>query len=269
MCLVGRVDKVDRFVAGDFFIVYLESELFKPVVMVDVDRVDNVDKIDRKKASKIMNLSIRTVDRYIKQGKLSSRYENGRIWLKGAEVEVLCQQGKARVVVNKKSNSKSQKITSKTSGIQVMPGETGGRVSVGRQGDPTEVDRVDNVDRVDTMSTLLSTLQKHYENYKNLYEELQLEVRAQQKRLEAANYRVGQLEARLESSVPILEVTAERKAHSNQTRLLTEQLQINQKILGTNEKRLVSEKNTKNIYLIILFALLMLQPIWVWLSTVR
>lgn len=41
----------------------------------------NYSDIDRKTASKILGVSVRTIDRYIRRGKLSVREEEGRIWL--------------------------------------------------------------------------------------------------------------------------------------------------------------------------------------------
>lgn len=42
--------------------------------------------IDRKMASKLLGVSIRTIDRYIRSGQLSVHQENGRIWLRKKEL---------------------------------------------------------------------------------------------------------------------------------------------------------------------------------------
>lgn len=42
--------------------------------------------IDRKTASKLLRVSVRTIDRYIRRGRLSAHEENGRIWLDKKEV---------------------------------------------------------------------------------------------------------------------------------------------------------------------------------------
>lgn len=52
-----------------------------------------VSKIDRKTASKILNVSVRTVDRYIRRGRLLAREEKGRIWLDKKEVMHLSETG--------------------------------------------------------------------------------------------------------------------------------------------------------------------------------
>ena len=43
--------------------------------------------IDRKMASKLLNVSVRTIDRYIRSGKLPAREVNGRIWLSKGSIE--------------------------------------------------------------------------------------------------------------------------------------------------------------------------------------
>ena len=42
--------------------------------------------IDRKTASRMLRVSVRTIDRYIRRGKLSAHESNGRIWLDKKEV---------------------------------------------------------------------------------------------------------------------------------------------------------------------------------------
>jgi len=42
--------------------------------------------IDRKMASKLLRVSVRTIDRYIKSGRLSAHQQNGRIWLSKKEI---------------------------------------------------------------------------------------------------------------------------------------------------------------------------------------
>ena len=46
-----------------------------------MDKFTKKHNLDRKAASKLLKVSLRTVDRYIKQKKLASRVVSGRIWL--------------------------------------------------------------------------------------------------------------------------------------------------------------------------------------------
>lgn len=45
-----------------------------------------ISDIDRKTASKLLNVSVRTIDRYIRSGKIVARQKNGRIWLNKKEI---------------------------------------------------------------------------------------------------------------------------------------------------------------------------------------
>lgn len=44
-------------------------------------------QIDRRKAGKMLGVSVRTIDRYIRRGKLAAHTRSGRIWLMKKEVE--------------------------------------------------------------------------------------------------------------------------------------------------------------------------------------
>lgn len=197
-------------------------------------------KISRKEASKLLKLSIRTVDRYIKAGKLSTIEEDGRIWLLKGEIE-----------------------------------RFGGVDNVDR------VDRhlstplsIDKVDRVDTKMSTLSTAdndvkilgnkkregrERAMDFYKKLYEELKLELKEKQERLEVANYRVGQLENQVRNSIPILEYHQQR----------TEKIQLDNRI--NQQQNLISQLTRqireisfkKRIFLAVLLTLLALQPLWI------
>lgn len=55
--------------------------------------------IDRKKASQLLGLSIRTIDRYIKHGKLSAKVDHGRIWLNKKEISQFSYQNPTQKIV--------------------------------------------------------------------------------------------------------------------------------------------------------------------------
>lgn len=196
--------------------------------------------ISRKAASELLKISIRTVDRYVKFKRLSSRVVNGRIWLDKDEVDLLRarQEGQIRV-------SDVDMSTSKMS-IDNM--------------DNVEVIDHDFVDNVSTMSG--KTRQRPENTYKKLYEELKEELKEKQERLEIANYHVGQLEAQVKNSVPMLEYHHERfKLKQSEEDLqgkLTESTDLIKR-LATNLRQ---TKLSKRIFLIILLIILALQPLW-------
>src|SRR3989338_5201486 len=164
-------------------------------------RIDNMQKqynLSREAASKMLKVSIRTLDRYLKNKKLSSHLVDGRIWLEKDEVKLF--------KLNKGSATLVDEVDMSTSNLSTE----------------NEVDNVDNVevigqDFVDNMSTKrersrtnVSAGSNGNDEYKNLYIAQSEELKEKQDRLEIANYRVGQLEAQLKSSVPMLEYHREK-----------------------------------------------------------
>jgi hypothetical protein len=161
--------------------------------------------VSRKQAADIMNVSTRTLDRYIKSKKLSSKSIAGRIMLNRDEVDSFKKTRTHRNVKKNKSSKKKKVYEINTSYI-----------------DPEKSKAPENTEE---------------KVYKKLYEELRQEVRVFQQRLEGANYRVGQLESQVKSSVPLLD---------------------HQKVLTESKKH----KYNKKILYILLGAILALQPLW-------
>ena len=100
------------------------------------------------------------------------------------------------------------------------------------------------------------------EVFKKLFEELQLELKEKEQRLEIANYRVGQLEANLKESVPLLEHNSDLASERTEKAQLRKSLdaQIMEVDMALNNYK--EERFNKRIYLILLFILLLLQPLW-------
>lgn len=207
--------------------------------------------LDRKAASKLLRISLRTVDRYIKEKKLSTRVVNGRVWL---DKEELGRFKWLKVPVSTVDN-----VDMSTPHLSI----------------DNDVDNVDknftsNVDNVDTpdeenvysTSTRKKDVYIEEKIYKNLYVELKDELREKQERLEIANYRVGQLEAQVRNSVPLLEYHRESYSKKKQEKefknKITEQGTMIKKLFN----QLRSEKFNKRIFLIILLTILALQPLW-------
>jgi hypothetical protein len=202
---------------------------------------------DRKAASKLLKVSIRTVDRYIKSGKLPHEVRDGRIWLNKKDV--------ARM---KQSKVVDSPVDMSTGGLSID-----NEVS-------TPVDM--SIDGVHIVSTGESHERAEKRSsgdqgvYQKLFEELQIELKTKQERLEGANYRVGQLEAQLNDSVPLQDhnrlLLSER---SQKEHHMAEQqsLMIQRELL---EEKLKDEQFSKRVFLIFLFIIMLLQPLWLILS---
>jgi len=207
-------------------------------------------KIDRKGASRLLKVSMRTVDRYIRAKKLSTEQRDGRIWLNRSEINKLRAPESSRQEVDTVDSEMSIDKTVST---------------------PVDVS-IDNDDSLSTPEDSITALKRQNSSsdiYKNLFEELQVELRQKQERLEGANYRVGQLEGILKESVPLPEhnrlLLSERaekqriEAEHTSLSTLTAQLKENLK----------DEKLTRKIFLAFIFLLMLLQPLWLWLSLSR
>lgn len=199
-------------------------------------------EIDRKTASRMLKVSMRTVDRYIRSGKLSTEVRDGRVWLDKSDI--------IKIKGVKVADSKDAYVDR---GVSIDSGVRN-----------VHVDSMDSGDTVSTSSPPARGVEERV--YQKLYEELREEVKAKQDRLEGANYRVGQLEAMLKDSVPLLEHQKMLQIEQGQLSELKQSfdpLRLENQQLNDKVKE---EKLNKKIYLIILFIIMLLQPLWLFLS---
>jgi len=204
---------------------------------------ENTYSIDRKGASKLLKVSIRTIDRYIKSKKLSVQIINGRVWLNRKEIAEFKGEMMRPVSVDK--------IMVSTSDLSI----------------DDNVDKVDNVEIID-QEKKEKTSSKINENaisneiYKKLYFDAKEELNEKQERLEIANYRVGQLESQIRNSIPLLEYHREnyerKKIEEEFANKINESMSTLKKI--SLEAKIATFK--KRIAIGLFFTLLALQPLW-------
>ncbi len=210
-----------------------------------VDNAESVYTVDRKAASKLLKVSMRTLDRYVKAKKLSSALVDGRIWLNRGELVDFVDAGERRHVGLR--NYVSMPDLSIDNAVQI------------------DVDSVDTGD--EGRSEIFSKPRKSGGKiYKKLYLELKEELKEKQDRLEIANYRVGQLESQIRNSVPMLEYHREKFDREKLQKDLNEKLQITQEKLAKTLPVLRYERLTKRIFMVVLLTLLALQPLWLLLA---
>lgn len=102
--------------------------------------------------------------------------------------------------------------------------------------------------------------------YRKLFEESQQELKIKQERLEGANYRVGQLEAMLKEAIPLLEhqkMVIQERTQKEQAQNAIVELSAN---LNTTETKLKDEKLNRKVFMIFLFIIMLLQPLWLLLA---
>jgi Skp family chaperone for outer membrane proteins len=216
-------------------------------------------QIDRKTASKLLKVSIRTVDRYIRAKKLAIENKNGRIWLNKKDVIKLRDLRDSRHRMDTVDNEMSIDSVVSTGqrvsmdNVHIMSTRSGAESA--EEGVITTGTRANEVSAPDV--------------YKKLFEELQVELKKQQERLEGANYRVGQLEALLKDAIPLPDhnrlLLAER---SDKQKLEADFASLAQESEYL-AKQLKEEKFTRKVFLIFLFIIMLLQPLWFVLSLWR
>lgn len=203
-------------------------------------------KLSREAAGEVLGVSTRTVDRYIKAGRLSSRLSEGRIWLNEEEILEFKRGRESRHKVDNKDMSKSH-------------------LSSGHEVD--KVDKVDNIevvgqDIIEKMSTQRKISKDTTDTFKRLYEELKEELKEKQERLEVANYRVGQLEAQVRNSIPMLEYHRENYERQKTEDGLNKKLEESTGLIRNLSLKIKYEKFGKRVYVITLLIVLALQPLW-------
>ncbi|NIA02367.1 MAG: hypothetical protein GWP15_03210 [Nitrospirae bacterium] len=204
---------------------------------------DETYNLDRKTAGRLLKVSIRTIDRYIKAKKLSTSLVDGRVWLNKRELEEVCDRRRSRV------------------SAQVVD------MSTPRMSTDTMVDEVDKVELVEHESVDSVSIKNRKRKtssavYKKLYADLKEELHEKQERLEIANYRVGQLEAQVKNSIPMLEYHQEKFEKEQEELKLQEQISERNSLIKKIMSQAKHEKFNKRIFLGVLLIILALQPLW-------
>lgn len=100
--------------------------------------------------------------------------------------------------------------------------------------------------------------------FEELYDLSRREIREYHNKLEAANYRLGQVETQLKHSVPLIEYHEQSEALRQKEDVIGSKFKHQQEAVEILEGELKGEKLNKNIYIGLLFGLLALQPL-LWL----
>jgi len=198
--------------------------------------------LDRKAASKLLKISVRTLDRYIKSKKVSTRVVDGRVWLDKSGLKDYMDEKSGAASVDSGNMSTSDMAID----VDVDNGHSSSQ------------------DYVQSMSTVRKISKERSPNsvYKKLFSELKEDLNEKQARLEIANYRVGQLEAQLKNSIPMLEFHRENYEKKQKEQGLENKISEQTTVLMRIKTQLKYEKFNKRIFLTILMVILTLQPLW-------
>ncbi len=210
-----------------------------------------------------MKVSVRTVDRYISTQKLSHERRDGRIWLDKKEIQKLKSLRRVDTYVDMSTTRMSMDK------VDIIPVD----MSIDEEGNAhhsvysDQDDSISHEERPSVQSQKTRTPPKNHSNeeaefYKKMYEQLQGEIKEKEQRLEMANYRVGQLEGQIKETVPLLEYKRDIETERLEKQQLRKTLDNHVMELGVALNNFREENFNKRVYLILLFILLLLQPLW-------
>ena len=194
--------------------------------------------VDRIEASKLLKVSTRTVDRYMRKYRFKTRKDGRRVLVKRTDVDKIIKEHIGRLVdinddnFNELMNGNADKVSSLT--IKDV------KVKKIKQGAPGSTE-----ERV----------------YKDLYKETKEELKAKQERLEAATYRVGQLEAQTKNMVPMLDFTKKEKELKDAYVTIEMKAKQTDETIEIMQLKIRSERIAKWIYLSLVGLLLVAEPI--------
>lgn len=198
--------------------------------------------VDRIEASKILKVSTRTVDRYMRKHRFKTRKDGRRVLIKRTDVDKIIKDHIGRMIDINDDNlntilSTDEKATKK-----------------------------DNVSSLAVKNIKVTKINKEtasveQEIYKELYHETKKDLGEKQERLEAATYRVGQLESQVKSMVPMLDYNKKDKALKEAHSIIDQKTKQGDETIRKMEIKLRSETIAKWVYLSLVGLLLVAEPI--------
>lgn len=206
--------------------------------------------LSRSQAADMLDVSTRTIDRYIRGKKLSARKKGGNILLSEEEV----------------SNFKVARFQNVHGASPSGPGRVHKHINnVGKTRTVIDADTGEIEEKAVKKKTKAMTAGSSREQvFEELYDLSRREIREYHNKLEAANYRLGQIETQLKHSVPLLEYQEQSDALKEQESIVKSKVKRQSEALNMLEQELKGERLNKNIYIGLLFGLLALQPL-LWL----
>ncbi len=128
--------------------------------------------VDREEASKLLNVSTRTVDRCIRKFRFNVKKDGRKVLIKRIDLNKIAEkQAEPFMQINQEVKS-DQEVKVPATEIAVKN---------------LQIESVRKAEKEETV-------------FQNLYQETKKELKEKQERLDAATYRVGQLESKLENT---------------------------------------------------------------------
>lgn len=208
--------------------------------------------IDRKQASRILGVSVRTIDRYIRSGKLPAYSRSGRILLKKSDIQHYSTSAPVEQIRPMMTRA-PQNVTRQALSVPVHVSTSARRAPLsGRNNNaPSEASR-------------------HGDDfYKDLYDEAKKILTEYHQKLEQANYRIGQLESQVTNGSPMNALNAGftrsaismRDSDSVAHELLKKDLSDKEKEITQLKNTIAQEQSARTIFAVLTYLLLATIPV--------
>lgn len=202
--------------------------------------MSKIQYVDRVEASEILKVSTRTVDRYMRKYRFKTKKDGRRVLIKRSDVDVIIKDHIGHLVDIKEENLNEM--------LHGKKAEEASQLTV------TDV-------KIKKKEKNSETMNIEQQIYKDLYVEVKKELTSKQDRLEAATYRVGQLESQVKSMVPMLDYNKKDRALQEAYSAMDQRAKQNEEKVEKLETKLRSERVAKWIYLSLVGTLLVAEPI--------
>jgi len=210
--------------------------------------------VSRKQASDILEVSTRTIDRYIRDKRIAARKKGGNIMLNEEELE------NVRVAKFQRMHGASPSGPGRVHRhVNSLEGE---RMQTILDADTGQIEEKVVEEKVETKAIAKSGPREQV--FEELYDLSRREIREYHNKLEAANYRLGQIETQLAHSVPLLDYQEQKEQLDEKEDLVNNKMKRQAEAIDMLEQEAKGERLNKNIYIGLLFGLLALQPL-LWL----
>jgi hypothetical protein len=218
--------------------------------------------LSRNDAADLLAVSTRTIDRYIRGKRLSARKKAGNILLSEEEVNNL------KVTLFQNMHGASPEMEGRAHRhVDSVAARQSSTIFDAETGTVEESEVTEEVAVMQAPKAV--AVKSERENvFEELYDLSRREVREYHNKLEAANYRLGQLEVQVKHSVPLLDYEEKEQAIRQQDEIIQSKVRRQDETIQIMEHEVKSERLNKNIYIGLLFGLLALQPLlWLLLNS--
>lgn len=218
--------------------------------------------LSRNDAADLLAVSTRTIDRYIRGKRLSARKKAGNILLSEEEVNNL------KVTLFQNMHGASPEMEGRAHRhVDSVAARQSSTIFDAETGTVEESEVTEEVAVMQAPKAV--AVKSERENvFEELYDLSRREVREYHNKLEAANYRLGQLEVQVKHSVPLLDYQEKEQAIRQQDEIIQSKVRRQDETIQIMEHEVKSERLNKNIYIGLLFGLLALQPLlWLLLNS--